>query len=396
VAARNPFSCLIIGGGPAGISTALFLAHAAPELRPRILVIEKDRYPREKYCAGAVGARGERILAAIGVTVDVPGVPIGGIALRALGETRVVREPDVGRVVRRIEFDHALAVAAKKRGIAVRDSVRATSVEVSPGGVTVRTDQGELRADVVVGADGVTSLVRRAMGIEASPYVAQALEVDTEPVPGDLPRDVLFFDLSRRDLRGYYWDFPTVVGGRALVCRGVYALKPRERHEAKEIEQILAEELAKRGLELGAFRKKRYAERGFFPASVVSSPRLLLVGEALGIDPVTGEGIAQAIQYGAAAGQYLARKLRSGDVVLEDWKSAMRRAAVGRDLLIRTGTVGLAYGAHRPAIERFVLDTPEFLTVGLGHFGGKPWSKRALARLALSATRATARKLFPG
>ena len=49
------------------------------------------------------------------------------------------------------------------------------------------------------------------------------------------------------------------------------------------------------GLDLSGYKKKRYAERGFSPHEPASAPRLLLVGEAAGIDPITGEGIAQAL-----------------------------------------------------------------------------------------------------
>lgn len=110
---------VIVGGGPAGISTALFLSHAAPELRERIVVLEKEHYPREKFCAGGVGARADKLLSSIGVTVDVPSVALNGVAFRAMGRTTVVRDGDIGRVVRRIEFDYQLARVAMERGISV-------------------------------------------------------------------------------------------------------------------------------------------------------------------------------------------------------------------------------------------------------------------------------------
>src|SRR5258706_11033367 len=107
-------SCVIVGGGPAGISTALFLAHHAPALADRMVVLEKERYPREKFCAGAIGARADTLLASIGVTVDVPSAPIGGLRCVAQGRSVLARLPAAGRVVRRIEFDHALAEAARR------------------------------------------------------------------------------------------------------------------------------------------------------------------------------------------------------------------------------------------------------------------------------------------
>src|SRR5204862_5111128 len=97
----------IVGGGPAGISTALHLQAAAPAAR--VVVLEKQRYPRDKICAGGIGARAFRLLERIAVEVACPHVALDAGALRLAGDTVVVREPGCGAVVRRIEFDHAFA-----------------------------------------------------------------------------------------------------------------------------------------------------------------------------------------------------------------------------------------------------------------------------------------------
>lgn len=391
---RTRYGVVVVGGGPAGISTALFLSHAAPEWTDRVVVLEKERYPREKYCAGALGARADRLLETIGVAVDVPSAPISGIAFRALGETITVREPGAGRVVRRIEFDDALARHAKRRGIRVLDGAKVTAVRIGGHGVELDTTAGALEADVVVGADGVGSIVRRALGFSDTPYLAQAIEVDTDHVSSDLSRDLILFDVSNRSLTGYYWEFPTVVGGKALVCRGVYYLsRGASGGERVEIRDVLAAELLARGLDLAKLEKKRYAERGFHRGAPLSAPRALLVGEAAGIDPVTGEGIAQAIQYGSVAGRYLARKLEESDFGFSDWVSHVRRSSVGRDLMVREAAFPLFYGPRRPNVERFLLGCPDFVRVGLQHFAGKPWSKVALAKGTVEAVKATAAAL---
>lgn len=385
---------VIVGGGPAGIATALYLAHAAPERTPRIVVLEKAHYPREKFCAGGIGARADRLLGTIGVRVDVPSVWVNGIAFRAMGCTTVVREGTIGRVVRRFEFDHELALLARKRGIRVIEGARVGEIRLGTDAVEVDSSAGRFRASVLVGADGVGSVVRRALGVTSTRYHAQALEVDTEHVDGDLGRDLLLFDVEDRSLPGYYWEFPTIVGGKELVCRGVYLLKNGVGPARVEIQDVLARRLGERGLDLARCRKKRFAERGFERHSAVSRPRVLLVGEAAGIDAVTGEGIAQAIQYGAVAGRYLARKLPEGQLGFDDWSDEIGRTMIGRDLVTRSLAVPLFYGPRRPDVEAFLHDTPDVIRVGMQHFAGERWSRRALARVAWGALRHSGRWAF--
>lgn len=167
-------------------------------------------------------------------------------------------------------------------------------------------------------------------------------------------------------------------------CRGVYLLK-RDRFRRVEIQEVLEAELNARGLRLSGHHKKRFAERGFDPGATLSKPRALLVGESAGIDPVTGEGIAQAVQYGRAAGWYLARKLAENDLAFADWSSEVNRSIIGRDLLVRSLGVKLFYGPPRSGVEHFLHQTPEFVRLGLQHFGGKRWSRAVLARAAWGA-----------
>src|ERR1700733_5650256 len=98
---------VVVGGGPAGLSTALHVHALAPHAR--MLVLEAKRYPREKICAGGVGARAFRILDKLGVSIDCPMVRLDALAIRVGDQTIVTREPELGVVVRRVEFDHALA-----------------------------------------------------------------------------------------------------------------------------------------------------------------------------------------------------------------------------------------------------------------------------------------------
>ncbi|APR83825.1 putative oxidoreductase [Minicystis rosea] len=389
----------IVGGGPAGVATALFFAAAAPRLIDRIVVLEKERYPREKICAGAVGARADRLLDRIGVRVDVPSAPVRGFSvLTSRGLLRERASSPVGRVVRRVEFDRAFADVARARGVRILEGARVTEIAFDDGGVRLDTSIGELRARAVVGADGVGSFVRRAVGMPRGRWLAQVVEVDTPAIDADPSRDFLHFDLTDDSLPGYVWDFPTVVDGEPLVCRGIYALRPDPSipgapppiSDAPDVGARLVDRLSRLGV--GGGRVKRFAERGLALNDAVARPRALLVGEAAGIDPALGEGIAQAIFYGATAGPYLAGCLDRGELSFAGWRSALMQSRVGLDLRIRTRLTPWLYGWLRPLAERWVAGSRDLAIAGMRYFAGERVPRRRIAGAALALGGAAARE----
>ncbi|MES2643153.1 MAG: FAD-dependent monooxygenase [Myxococcota bacterium] len=377
------YDIVIVGGGPAGISTALHLHAHAPALAERTLVLEREHYPREKYCAGGIGGRALKALARIGVTADVPAVPIGAVALRTQDTTLRVTEPGFGQVVRRIEFDHALARAATSRGIIVREGAAVREVVATADGVRLVLSDGEVvLARVVVGADGVGGVVRRSLGLSGGRLRAQVIECDTEIVASDLARDTLLFDWSDRTIHGYGWDFPTLVKGEPRMCRGVYVIRTLG---ADNVKDRLRAYLAARGLAIGDYTLKPFGERGFDAADPISKPRALLVGEAAGIDIATGEGIAQAIEYGELAARRLSRAFRTGDFTFADWKRDVLLSRFGRGLFARL-VMYRTYYPNRARTERILADNPAFLQLFAQDFAGNRLRTRTLLRAAASTS----------
>jgi len=379
---------VIVGGGPAGISTALHVHATQPRLS--MVVLEKARYPREKICAGGIGARAFRILDKLGVHIDCPMVKIDAITLRVGGEVLETRHPGLGVVVRRIEFDHALAREAIARGIEVRDGCGVDKIEVTEDHVLVTTDAGEvLRARAIVGADGVGGVVRKQGGFSRGTLRAQVVELDTEGVAVDQPRDTIVFDFETRDLQGYTWDFPTVVDGKPLVCRGAYVIRNLG---PDDVRARCAAYLAARGLEIKNYRIKQFAELGFEPGAEIAAPRVLLVGEAAGIDIATGEGIGQAIEYGSLAGPYLARAFDRDNLRFSDWTRTVTGRHLGKQLRIRHACYRWFYGENRPMIERVLPKIPALFRVGVQDFCGESLSKLSILRGLGQLTAALARE----
>ncbi len=430
------YELCIVGGGPAGAATALFACAAAPELTKRILLVDREPFPREKICAGAIGGRAERALAGIGVEVRAPSVPIHGLAVRTgdgelalrLHEHAGVTGP-IGRVVRRREFDAALLDEVRARGVAVRDGIGVRGVTLQDNAVLLETTSGVITARAVVGADGVGSTVRRALDFPRGEFYAQAVEVDTPLVATDRAPDLLSFELSDRRYAGYSWAFPTLVDGELMMCRGVYRLvrgvptpcsrhgaatpasrrgaatpasrrgasnAPREvtSHAANDPSELdvtarLVRELDALGIATGGLAMKRFAERGLALHEPCARPRALLVGEAAGIDPVLGEGIAQAILYGKMAGTYLARSYREsrtpGELArhgyrFDDYRRVLASSRVGVDLRLRAHALAGLYGTRRATFERWVTRSESLAIAGMCYFAGRRVPRLRLVR----------------
>ncbi len=347
---------LIIGGGPAGLSTALHLRQLFPvEGSPRILLLEKERYPRFKLCGGGLVADAEILLQTLGLDAsEVPHADADSIRFDFAGRGLTVRVPGTHalRVIRRDEFDAWLAGKARERGIEIRDGVTVKRVQVDKDGVTVETNSGNFHAKVLVGADGSNGLVRRAVFPKAEVNTARVLEIITPTLPspksdwgssdlgegGSAGRGrVAIFDFFPvpKGIAGYTWDFPTQIKGQPMRCWGIYDTNILAGRKRAPLKETLAAEMARFGLKLDDYELKGHPIRWFSPFGPLSAPRVLLVGDAAGADPLFGEGISMALGYGKVAAQELAEAFSRGNFDLTGYKRRVMLSPLGQTLLAR-------------------------------------------------------------
>ena len=349
------YDLIIIGAGPAGISTALHLAQMAPELVPRTLILEKAVHPRHKLCGGGLLADAEFILQGLGLDAsEIPHVDVDWARFDFEGRGMRMRAEKVAayafRTIRRHEFDAWLANKARERGFRILEDTRATGIRLLEQEVQVLTSKGTFRALVVVGADGSSSVVRRAVIPVEELHVARLLEVVTPAHPEKSfhrQQDSYFdFLVVPQGIQGYTWDFPALEAGHPIRVRGIFDANLHPGNKKVPLQTALQQELERHGQNLSTEKLEGAPLRWFSAHSKFASPRLLLAGDAAGGDALFGEGISVALGYGQLAATAIRDAFARQDFSMRTYKADILRSSLGRALRRRTWLAHLYYRLH--------------------------------------------------
>jgi menaquinone-9 beta-reductase len=342
---------LIAGAGPAGLATALYLLRAHPELRGRVVAIEKARHPRPKTCAGGLIPKTMLALKELGLELEVASFEVmRGTARTEIGEVEMFRGDPLCTVIRRDQFDARLARAAKEAGLEIIDRCRVWEVEQGDGSVRVRTERATFETPVLIGADGSGSRVRASVFGPAKESIGRALmmdiAVDPERTREFLERRYLFdFKCVPAGISGYAWSFPCLIDNLPHLNVGIYDQHPP--HTGSSAKSPLPDRLREAfpELQLGNFEHqamnfKAFPIRWFNPRHRFAKDRVILAGDAAGVDPLMGEGISCAFEHGKLAAQYIGELLAGDRRAFARYDAALHKGAVGKKL------GKLAFAAH--------------------------------------------------
>ncbi|MET0894943.1 MAG: geranylgeranyl reductase family protein [Acidimicrobiia bacterium] len=403
-ASRREHEVVIVGAGPAGIAAGI----AATRFGLDAVVIDRARFPRDKTCGDGLTTGALRALEHLGF--DVRALP----SYVRITETVLVSpagrhislplpSPDRGEfagVVPRAELDAALVTHARALGVNVREGVRVTDATFDDDQVVLTLDDGAstLAARHVIAADGHYSAVRRLLVLDNSDF----LTIDRGPTRRSVrksaggvgendfgtwhafrqyfsgvhdPRLWVVFDADL--LPGYAWVFP-VGGGRANVGFGVLRADRSfdGHHDAPSGKRLAAlwRDLLERKVMrdiLGPNAEPEGTHRAWpipasFDASRLAHGRVLFAGDAAHVvDPMTGEGIAQALDSGMLAARAVARHATPEQIASRYRRDVDRH--LGSDLRF-AGTL------QRILSSRIGAET------AIGAAALTPWTRRNFAR----------------
>ena len=313
---------LIVGAGPAGSAAAIGLAQAGH----RVVIVERERFPRAKPCGELIIPRGVAALAELGV--DPPGHRIAHVRLTHGKRSTSTVWPDGAHavVVPREVLDAALVDRAREFGAELLDGHTAVAPIVNRGfvrGARVTRPDGttvDIEATYTLVADGANSRFGRALGTFRQPDWTHATvhRARYRSALHDAAEVELLVDLrdpACTPITGYAFMFPR---GDGTVNVGLVAMSTSPSYRVLNPPRLLDAVVAEHGaawhldpqpVEAGA--------GGRLPlgASVgpAAGPTYLVVGDAAGAgNPLSGAGIDQAIDTGRLAGTVLATALESG------------------------------------------------------------------------------------
>ncbi len=340
----------IVGAGPGGAATALKLH----QLNIPCVLVDKAIFPRDKICGDAISGKAVTVLNRIDPTImdgleadPEMQVDVWGIRFVAPNRQAVdvpyrigydkTKDPKQGFISRRSDFDNLLVRAVKKRdNIALHEGIAIDVFEKTPTGYYLSDKEKKLEVEcrLLIVANGAHSWFSKHLaGLEKDEkHHAGAIRAYYRNVSGMHPDNFIELHFLKEITPGYFWIFP-LPNGSANVGVGMRSdyVSKRRFNLTKCLPEIIENnpEIKKRfqhaelegmvtgyGLPLGSKRRN------------ISGDHFMLVGDAAHlIDPLSGEGIGNAIYSGVIAAEQAQQCLLSNDFSAKTMKAFDLRVA---------------------------------------------------------------------
>jgi geranylgeranyl reductase family protein len=358
---------IVVGGGPAGSSASYYLARAGVD----VLLLDRARFPRDKPCSEYLSPQASRILEAMGALDEIErsgAAQLTGMRVHAPNGATIHGEfasdhgyrgfRDRGLALRRTVLDAILLDRARAAGARVQEGCRVIDVARDKrgrvAGVVVASDGGSkvINADLVIGADGLRSIIGRRLGlIRTSRWPKRiALVTHYRNVQG-----ISDYGEMHVDREGY---LGVARVGNGLANVAVVLPVSRAAEVAADRTEFLESWIAERPqiaeLFTAAERVDPVRATGPFASAAKKAwtPGAALVGDAADFfDPFTGEGIYTALRGGELLADYVAESINdsarglSPDAAMREYDRVRRAEFSGKWKVERLVGAAVAFPA---------------------------------------------------
>ncbi|WP_299624311.1 geranylgeranyl reductase family protein [uncultured Tenacibaculum sp.] len=303
------FEVAVIGSGPSGASTAFHLAKQGIST----VIIEKETLPRYKTCGGGFVYRGRKDLPFDIASVVEREFNTVDILLGSKLHFQTIRKDPTITMIMRDSFDNLIVEEAKKLGVTLLEGNKLISLDFQNDKTVLTTDKQEITANFIVAADGALSPTAKMAGWnEETRKLIPALEYEIEVPEEDFNRlkDSVRFDIDAIPY-GYAWSFPK----KNHLSVGVASTKKARINLKQYYQEYLKT--------LGINTIIKESQHGF---QIPIAPRtdgfvknnVFLIGDAAGFaDPITAEGISNAIYSGVLAAKAISESNNNLDKAKE-------------------------------------------------------------------------------
>lgn len=315
---------IVVGAGPGGAAAASFMARRGMD----VLLLDKSDFPREKVCGDGLTPQAitwadrlgcaEEVLAETKGCIKSCDLYINGAKTLTGGFPDGTEYPDFAVLLDRRRFDHIVLKNALRHGTKFQPGAVVREVERGADDVRVRARiagrDEELRGRIVVGADGVSSAVSRAIGntLKAGVMAVSVRTYYTGVVAEGAPIKVYF---DRSYFPGYGWLFVDD-SGFANIGLG-YAVDPKFPPPdglRAAFRRFIADELAEPLAGAKPCGAVSGGSSAFYRPGKIADDRVMLVGDAANqADPLNGGGIHKAMESAYLAAEAAAAAFASGD-----------------------------------------------------------------------------------
>ena len=312
------YDVIIAGAGPAGTTAGYLLSNSGL----RVLIIDKNTVPGKKLCGGLITHKTVKLLERVfGETVaDLNRKDIINFESRryeVFCKNKLIHQRDLDipfRFIDRDSYDNYLLDNAQKAGTEFMGGDGVRSLDVLKSTVTTKSGQ-TFAADIIIGADGVNSRIRRSFPVElfgrndwrGNLAAAHEIFLPRQVLKKQIDHPVLFFDFIDS---GYAWIFPN----RERLRVGMFALN---RNNRKDILEAFRNFLS--SVDLDSPEKEKIFSYVLPYGSYLPSPvfrNIILIGDAAGFaDPFLGEGIFYAQRSAELASQAIVRARQENSIV---------------------------------------------------------------------------------